>query len=134
MRYNLYYMVCDFGTDNQGCLQCGAGHFPHRTLRCSLTKIITALHLIFAVTCAVWCGLEFSQNYNRTALHFCDHMCDTMYKMRFEVSIFFKFWAFLTQSKTNFSLFWGQVLNYCASFFFIIIIIFFGLAFLVNTC
>ena len=24
----------------------------------------------------VWYGLEFSQNHNRTAPHFCDHMCD----------------------------------------------------------
>ena len=39
-----------------------------------------------------------------------------MYKMQFEVDIFFKFWAFPTQFKTNFSLFLGQVLNYWASF------------------
>ena len=40
-----------------------------------------------AVRCgAVWCGLEFSQNHDRTAPHFCGHMCDTMYKMRFEVA------------------------------------------------
>ena len=39
-------------------------------------------------------GLEFSQNHNRTAPYFCDHMCDVMYMMwfeRFETSIFFKF-------------------------------------------
>ena len=30
------------------------------------------------------------------------HMYDTIYKMRFEVGIFFKFWIFPTQSKTNF--------------------------------
>ena len=30
-----------------------------------------------------------------------------MYKMLFEVGIFFKFWAFPTQAKTNFSLFLG---------------------------
>ena len=95
-------------------------------MRCSLAKTITAPHLIFVVTCAVlyrvvwcgvvWCGLEFSQNHNHTAPHFCGHMCDTMYKMWFEVSIFFKFWAFPTQSKTNFFLFFYQVLNYWASF------------------
>ena len=61
---------------------------------------------------AVWCGLEFNQNHNRTAPHFYGHMCDTMYKMRFEVGIFFKFWAFPTQPKTNFSIFLGQVFNY----------------------
>ena len=58
----------------------------------------------------VRCGLEFSQNYNRTTPHFCGHMCGTMYKMqseRFEVGIFFKFWAFPTQSKTNFSFYFG---------------------------
>ena len=43
-------------------------------------------------------------------------MCDTIYKIRFEVGIFFKFWAFPTLLKTNFSLFLGQVLNYWASF------------------
>ena len=91
-------------------VRCGAvvGYFQYRTLRCGLTKIIIAPHLVFAVICAVWCGLEFSQNHNRIALHFCSYMCDTMYKMRFEVSIFFKFWVFPTQPKTNFSLFLGQ--------------------------
>ena len=61
---------------------------------------------------AMWCGLEFRQNHNRTAPHFCDHMCDTIYKMQFEVNIYFKFWAFPTQPKTNFPFFLGQVLNY----------------------
>ena len=64
----------------------------------------------------MWCGLEFSQNHNRTTPYFCGHMCDAMYKIRFEISIFFKFWIFPTQPKTNFSLFLGQVLNYCARF------------------
>ena len=53
----------------------------------------------------MWCGLEFSVNHNRTAPQFCGHMCDAMYKMRFEryeVSIFFKFWTFPTHPKTNF--------------------------------
>ena len=36
--------------------------------------------------------------------------------MRFEVCIFFKFWAFPTHPKTNFSLFLGQDLNYLANF------------------
>ena len=97
-----------------GAVRCGAvlGHFQHRTLRCSLTKTITASHLVFALTCAVQCGLEFSQNHNRIAPHFCSYMCDTMYKMRFKVGIFFKFWPFPTQPKTNFSIFLGQILNY----------------------
>ena len=78
-------------------------------MRCGLTKTIIVLQLIFAIACAVrcgvvWCDLKFSQNHNRTAAHFCGYMCDTMYKMRFEVNIFFKFWAFPTQPKTNFSL------------------------------
>ena len=80
-------------TQKQECLQCGAilGHFQHRTLQCSLAKTITAPHFIFAVTCVVWCGLEFSQNYNHTAIYFYNHMCGAVYKMRFEVSIFFEF-------------------------------------------
>ena len=80
-------------TQKQECLQCGAilGHFQHRTLQCSLAKTITAPHFIFAVTCVVWCGLEFSHNYNHTAIYFYNHMCGAVYKMRFEVSIFFKF-------------------------------------------
>ena len=105
-----------FSLSNIGvfAVQCGAvlGHFQHCTLRCGLAKIITAPQLIFVVTCAVRCDLEFSQNHDRTVPHFCGHMCETMYKIRFVVSIFFKFWDFLTQPKTNFSFFWGQVLNY----------------------
>ena len=108
-----------FSLSNMGvfAVQCGAvlGHFQHHTLRCGLAKIITAPQLILVVTCAVrcgavqvWCGLEFSQNHDRTAPHFCGHMCDTMYKIRFVVSIFFKLWDFLTQPKTNFSLFFGS--------------------------
>ena len=88
----------------RSAVRCGFGSF--------LAKTITAPYLIFAVTCAVRCGLEFSQNHNCTAPHFCGYMCDTMYKMWFEVSIFFKFWVFLTQPKTNFSFFLGEVLNY----------------------
>ena len=56
-------------------------------------------------------GLEFSQNYNYKAPHFCSHMCGAMYKMQFErfkVDIFFNFWVFPTQPKTNFSLYFGQ--------------------------
>ena len=64
----------------------------------------------------VWCGLEFNQNHKHTASHFCGHMCGAIYKMRFEVGILFKFWAFLTHPKTNFPFFFGQVLNYLASF------------------
>ena len=69
---------------------------------------------------AVWSGLEFSQNHNCTIPHFCSLMCDTMYKMLFEVSIFFKFWAFLTQPKTNFSLFFGPSFKLLSQFFFIL--------------
>ena len=43
------------------------GHFYHRILFCNLGKTITTPYLIFAVTCVVRCGLEFSQNHNRTA-------------------------------------------------------------------
>ena len=60
------------------------------------------------VICVVQCNLEFSQNHNRITPHFCDHMCDAVYKMRFErleIGIFFKFWAFSTQPKTNISLY-----------------------------
>ena len=46
----------------------------------------------------------FSQNYNCIASHFCGHMCSAVYKMWFEVGLFFKFWAFPTRSKTNFFL------------------------------
>ena len=91
-------------------MRCGAvlDYFQHCTLRCGLTKTITTPYLIFAIACAVWCGLKFSQNHNYTAPHFCGYMCDTMYKMQFEVNIFFKFWAFPTQPKTNFSFFWAK--------------------------
>ena len=76
----------------------------------------------------MWCGLEFNQNHNHIAPHFYGHMCDTMYKMQFEVGIFFKFWAFPTQPKTNFSLFWAKFLIIELDF------LYFELAFLVNTC
>ena len=56
-----------------------------------LAKIITASCHIFVVTCAAWCDLEFSQNHNHTAPHFCGHIYSAVYKMHFEVSIFFKF-------------------------------------------
>ena len=106
-------------------MRCGAVHCylqrgAFMPFWCGLTKTITVLYLIFTVTCAVRYGLEFSENHNRTAPHFCSHMCDVTYKMRFEryeVSIFFKFWFFPTQPKTNFFPFvFDQVLNYWASF------------------
>ena len=53
------------------------------------------------------CGLEFSQNYNYKAPHFCGHMCNMVYKMQFEqfeIDIFSNFWVFPTKPKTNFSL------------------------------
>ena len=70
---------------------------------------------------AVWCGavLKFCQNHNRTAPHFCSHICDAVYKMWFEwfeIVIYFKFWVFTTQPKTNFPFILVQVLNYWASF------------------
>ena len=85
-------------------------------MRCGLAKTITAPHLIFAVTCVVWCSLEFSQNHNCIISHFCGHMCIAVYKMRFEEGIFFKFWVFRIQPKTNFSLCFGSSLNYWAIF------------------
>ena len=112
-------------------MRCGVilGHFQYHTLWCDLVKIITESHLIFVVICAVWCGLEFNQNHNRTAPHFYGHMCNTIYKIRFEVGIFFKFWAFSTQPKTNFFLF------FLVKFLIIkLVFLYFGLAFLVNTC
>ena len=78
------------------------------TTFCSeLVKTITAPYLIFVVICVeqcgvVWCDLEFSQNYNSTALHFCSHICGAVYKMHFEVNIFFKFLAFLPSLKLIF--------------------------------
>ena len=82
-----------------------------------------------AVRCGVVrFGLEFNQNHNRTAPHFYGHVCYTMYKMRFEIGILFKFWAFPTQSKTNFSPFWAKFL------IIELVFLYFELAFLVNTC
>ena len=65
------------------------------------------------------CGLKFSQNHNRTTSHFCGHICDAVYKMRFEWfegGLFFKFWAFSTQPKTNFSLCFGPSFKFWSSF------------------
>ena len=73
-------------------------------MRCGLCGFLIIKPQI-ALHHAMWCGLKFSQNHNRTAPHFCGHMCDTMYMMRFErleVDIFFKFWAFPTSPKQNF--------------------------------
>ena len=102
------------------------GYFQHRTLRCVLPKTITAPHLILRshIQCGVMrCGLKFNQNHNRTAPHFCSHICGAVYKMRFElfeISIFFKFWAFSTKSKTNFSLCFGPSFKLLSQFFFIL--------------
>ena len=109
-------------------VRCGFRPFLHHTLRCGLAKIITALHLTFTVTCtvqcdAMQCDLEFSQNHNHIAPHFCDHMCGTMYKMWFEqieVGIFFKFWAFSIQLKTNFYLYFEPSFKILSQFFFIL--------------
>lgn len=49
-------------------------------------------------------------NNNRTTPHFGGYMRGVVYKTRFEwfeVSIFFKFWPFPTQSKIDFSLYFG---------------------------
>ena len=78
----------------------------HGEVQCNFRPFL-APHLIFMVTCVVWCGLEFSQNHNCTTPHFCSYMCSVVYKLRFEVSIFFEFWAFPAQPKTNFSLYFG---------------------------
>ena len=60
----------------------------------------------------VQCGLKFSQNHNCTISHFCDYICGAVYKMRFEVGIFFKFWVFSTRPKLIFPFVLVQVLNY----------------------
>ena len=93
--------------------------FGFSTLWCSLAKTIIAPHLIFAVTCVVRYGLKFSENHNCTAPHFCDHICDMVYKIRFEwfeIGIYFKFLAFLPNPKLIFSFILVQVLNYWANF------------------
>ena len=114
-----------------GCLQCGAvfNYFQHYTLQCNLVKTIITHHFIFAVTCAMLCNLEFSQNYHCTLPHFCGHMCSVVYKMWFEVGIFFKFWVFPAQSKTNFSLYFEPNFKLLSQFF-----LYFVLTFLINTC
>ena len=76
-------------------------------MRCGLelAKTIIALHLIFAVTCAVWC-----------------------IKCGLKLIYFSGFELFPPSKKLIFLFVLGQVLKYWASFFF-----FFGLAFLINT-
>ena len=66
-----------------GCLPkfVSADQGVHGAVWYCLAKTITAPHLIFAVTYAVRCGLEFSQNHNHNAPHFCNHMCGAVYKM-----------------------------------------------------
>ena len=86
-------------------------------VRWSLAKTMTTLHIIFAVSYVVWCGvvwcgLEFSQNHNYTVSHFCGYIYGVAYKMWFEqfkVGIFFKFWFFyLFNQKQFFHLFWAK--------------------------
>ena len=83
-----------------------------RTLRSILVSYFCYLFFWFYVWCGVvQCGLKFSQNHNCTISHFCDYICGAVYKMWFEwfeVGIFFKFWAFSTPPKTNFSLCFGS--------------------------
>ena len=65
----------------------------------------------------------FNKFYNRTT-HFCGHIYSMVYKMRFEwlkLGIFFKFWTFSTQSKTNFFfLYFGSIFKLLNQFFFIL--------------
>ena len=55
----------------------------HDVVRCSFELFLVSHFL-------VW----FSQNHNCISLHFCDHICKVVYKMRFEwfeANLFFKF-------------------------------------------
>jgi len=85
---------------------------PSFVVQFSQNHNCTAPHFCGHMCSAVQCGLEFSPNHNHTTFHFCGHMCGAMYKMQFETGIFFKFWVFLAQLKTDFSLCLGQNLKY----------------------
>ena len=101
--------------NDQGYSRYGAifGHFQHRILRCGLSKIIIASRLIFAVIYAV--RFKFSQNHNRTASHFCGHICGAVYKCGLndlKLIYFSNFGFFLPSPKLIFSFVLVQVLNY----------------------
>ena len=100
-------------------IQCSFGLFYalYFAIRFSQNYNYIASHFCGHMCNAVQCSLKFSQNHNRTAPHFCGYMCDVTYKMQFETSIFFKFWVFLTQPKTYFSLCFGQNFKLLSQFF-----------------
>ena len=94
----------------RGCLRYGAVRCDFRSI---LVSYFCYLFFWFYIWCGVvQCGLKFSQNHNCTISHFCDYICGAVYKMRFEVGIFFKFWAFSTRPKLIFPFVLVQVLNY----------------------
>ena len=114
-------------------VQCGAilDHFQHRILRCSLSKIITAPHLIFAVTYAVRCGLSLAKTI--TAPHLIFAITYAVRYIRCSLNdlkfvYFSNFGFFLPSPKLIFPFVLVQVLNYCLVF------LYFGLAFLISTC
>ena len=109
----------------QGCSQCDFGPFLvlNFTVQFSQNHNCITAYFYDHICGAVQCSLEFSQNHNRTAPHFCSHMYGAVYKMqfeRFEVGIFFKFWAFLTQPKIAFFLYFGPSFKLLSQFFFIL--------------
>ena len=57
----------------------------NRTAPCSVVQCGTLLLVVWLfLRSHVRCGLKFSQNHNRTAPHFCSHICGAVYKMWFE--------------------------------------------------
>ena len=106
----------------RGAVRCGFGSFLASHFACSLAKTIIAQHLIFAVTYVVRCGLKFSQNYNRTAYHFCGHIygasvrCIKCGLNDLKFVYFSNFGLFLPNAKLIFPFVLVQVLNYWASF------------------
>ena len=109
----------------QGCSQCDFGPFLVLNFAVQFSQNHNCITPYFYdhICGAVQYSLEFSQNHNRTAPHFCSHMYGAVYKMQFErfkVGIFFKFWAFLTQPKTAFFLYFGPSVKLLSQFFFIL--------------
>ena len=111
----------------QGCSWCGAvfGHFQHCTLWCGLGKTITALHFIFAVTCAVRCGavrcgLELAKTITALRLIFvvtCAVRCIT-YGLK--LIYFLDFGLFLPSKKLIFPFIFGPSLKILNQFIFIL--------------
>ena len=103
---------------------CGFGLFL--ASRCGLAKIIYAPHLIFAFTYAVqcgvvWRGLDFSQNCNRTAPHLifvvtCVIWCIRCSLNSLKLIYFSNFGFFPPSPKLIFHFVLGQILNYWISF------------------